>query len=404
MAAEFPQRNYRMTDAELGMFVSNLCITLTRDLTDLTVFGVTAPKIAALKALGDAFEVFTSDSVALANIIGATEAKNTTVESLKEGIRNMALRCQIKWGAKSHQEKSLDITGLNDLNNKELLFVARRVHGQMTLFLPDLADLGLTEAVLDEYLDLIELSETKLNEQATQINTRDIMTKNRILKGNELYTEAVNYCNIGKRVYAMTDPAKYNDYIIYDSFSAGSLTSPENLTVDVITMIFTWDAVENATSYQLETSIVGTDWEEIYSGEENFVNYVPPVEGLRQYRVRARNSSGYGPSSVVMYYNYVAILPAPGYISLSVINATTGAIALNWEEVATAEFYRLYHSQVALNAPDPGEYTMLGEFTVASYSGNVNTGYRHWFQVVSGNSEKLSVASDAVYVDMPLVP
>ena len=404
MAAEFPQRNYRMTDAELGMFVSNLCITLTRDLTDLTVFGVTAPKIAALKALGDAFEVFTSDSVALANIIGATEAKNTTVESLKEGIRNMALRCQIKWGAKSHQEKSLDITGLNDLNNKELLFVARRVHGQMTLFLPDLADLGLTEAVLDEYLDLIELSETKLNEQATQINTRDIMTKNRILKGNELYTEAVNYCNIGKRVYAMTDPAKYNDYIIYDSFSAGSLTAPENLTVDVSTMIFTWDAVENATSYQLETSIVGAEWEEIYSGAENFVNYVPPVEGLSQYRVRARNSNGYGPSSVVMHYNYVAILPAPGYISLSVINATTGAIALNWEEVATAEFFRLYHSQTALNAPDPGEYTMLGEFTVASYSGTVNTGYRHWFQVVSGNSEKLSVASDAVYVDMPLVP
>jgi hypothetical protein len=47
---------------------------------------------------------------------------------------------------------------------------------------------------------------------------------------------------------------------------------------------------------------------------------------------------------------------------------------------------------------------MLGEFTVASYSGTVNTGYRHWFQVVSGNSQKLSVASDGVSVDMPLVP
>jgi hypothetical protein len=50
-------------------------------------------------------------------------------------------------------------------------------------------------------------------------------------------------------------------------------------------------------------------------------------------------------------------------------------------------------------------YTLVGEYTTASYSGTVPTGYRYWFYVISGSSEEmLSVASDAVYVDMPLVP
>ena len=57
MATINVQRNYNLTDAELCMFTSNLCNFLTRDLLDFASFGVTALKIAALKALGDAFEV-----------------------------------------------------------------------------------------------------------------------------------------------------------------------------------------------------------------------------------------------------------------------------------------------------------------------------------------------------------
>ncbi|MDT3738183.1 MAG: fibronectin type III domain-containing protein [Candidatus Kapabacteria bacterium] len=404
MATTELRRNYKMTDAQLCMFASNLCNFLTRDILDFSAIGLSAPAIASFKALGDAFEVFSPDGSIIGDVMITTENKKSLREQVEETIRTMALRVEQKWGTNSGKYRRLDIRTPSILADDSLLVMSRTVHAKMVEYQPDLVDLGLTPELLDDYEDLNEQFELAKNAQSDAVALRDVKKDERINKGNELYKMVTFYCNYGKIIYSKTNPAKYNDYVIYDSFVAGTLIAPENLTVDVITMIFTWDAVENATSYQLETSIVGTDWEEIYSGEENFVNYVPPVEGLRQYRVRARNSSGYGPSSVVMYYNYVAILPAPGYISLSVINAATGAIALNWEEVASAEFYRLYHSQTALNAPDPGEYTMLGEFTVASYSGTVNTGYRHWFQVVSGNSQKLSVASDGVSVDMPLVP
>ena len=61
MALEMIGRNYSMSVADLAMFTSNLCNHLTTDLPQLGLFGVTAPKILELKALGDAFEVYPSD-------------------------------------------------------------------------------------------------------------------------------------------------------------------------------------------------------------------------------------------------------------------------------------------------------------------------------------------------------
>ena len=200
MAVSNSFRNYKLTDAELCMFTSNLCNTMTRDLADLTDFGITAPKIAALKALGDAFEVLPSDEVLLAYVIAATEAKTAKAESVKETIRNMVTRCQIKWGADSWQEKSLAVKGMNNFTDDSLLVCARRVHSQMTTFLPDLADTGLTQAMLDDMADLNDELEVAKNTQYTKTSEREKDTEVRINDGNELYALVATYCEIGKRV------------------------------------------------------------------------------------------------------------------------------------------------------------------------------------------------------------
>ncbi|MDT3740216.1 MAG: hypothetical protein RO257_12045 [Candidatus Kapabacteria bacterium] len=404
MATTELRRNYKMTDAQLCMFASNLCNFLTRDILDFSAIGLSAPAIASFKALGDAFEVFSPDGSIIGDVMITTENKKSLREQVEETIRTMALRVEQKWGTNSGKYRRLDIRTPSILTDDSLLVMSRTVHSKIVEYQPDLVDLGLTPELLDDYEDLNEQFELAKNAQSDAVALRDVKKDERINKGNELYKMVTFYCNYGKIIYSKTNPAKYNDYVIYDSFVAGSLTAPENLSVDVSTMTFSVDPVPNAVSYSIESSLTGQEWSVIYSGPDNFVMYVPENEGLRMYRSRCHNSGGYSDYGPIMYYNYVSVLAQPGYTSLTVINANTGAVALNWEEVASAEFYRLFHSQTALNAPDPGEYTMLGEFTVASYSGNVNTGYRHWFQVVSGNSQKLSVASDAVYVDMPLVP
>jgi hypothetical protein len=219
MAHQSEQREYRFTNADLCMFTSNLCNTLTRDLSDLIEFGITAPKIAALKALGDAFEVLPTDEVLLANIIAATKVKLAKMDLVREEIRNMITRCQSKWGAGSWQEKSLGVKGMNRFSEDSLLIAARRTHMQMTVFLPDLADNGLTPAVLDAFEVLNNELEVAKNEQFDKVAEREIATTNRIEKGNELYALDATYCEIGKRVYAKTSPAKYNNYIVYTKAS-----------------------------------------------------------------------------------------------------------------------------------------------------------------------------------------
>jgi hypothetical protein len=47
--------------------------------------------------------------------------------------------------------------------------------------------------------------------------TREEETENRIIKGNTLYTELVLVCEMGKSIWAEESPAKYQDYVIYET-------------------------------------------------------------------------------------------------------------------------------------------------------------------------------------------
>lgn len=329
------------------------------------------------------------------------------MESHKQHYQKLLLHVDFAWPG--------DVTKLK-VFGKNLYDEARRVPAKMVNLLQDtyreanstaykaaLIAAGFVQAditLLDTYADGLQ---NKLNEQQSFIRHSATRAEERAVAFNKVWDVMTQISGASKLIFTES-PAKIGYYLLYPEGSGSEpLTAPENLTVDVATMIFSWDPVEGASEYQLEMAI-GTEWEVIYTGADNFVNYVPPASGIRQYRALAKSGSNVSDYSLLMMYNHVAILPSPGYISLSVTNATTGELSILWESVNEATFYRLFHSQVALGAPAAGEYTLVGEYPTASYADAFPTNYRHWFHVVAGNSELLSTASDSVYVDMPLVP
>ena len=188
---------------------------------------------------------------------------------------------------------------MNQFIEDTLLAVARRVHEQMTEFLPDLGDFGLTKQVLDDFAALNEAFEAAKNELSLKVSEREFVTKDRIEKGNELYKSVVEFCEIGKRVYAKKNTAKYNDYIIYTP-SAGGLKPPTGLKYLIEQNTAMWDAVENATSYELQYSPDEAKWSEAYSGADTMVHYFPPQGGTAFFRCRARNANGFGEFSEVL--------------------------------------------------------------------------------------------------------
>ena len=400
MSTNVDFRNYKMTDGELCSFTSNLCNILTRDLTSLSIFGMSAPKIAALKTLGNAFELFTTDEVYLAHIIAATETKNAVIANLREEIRNMVLRCQIKWGANSSQEKALSVSNLSKLNDDSLLVTARRVHEQMTVFLSDLSGLGLTQDLLDDFEDLYQSFEDAINNQKDKVNERDIKTKERIKNGNELYDVVSNYCEIGKRVFEMSDPARYNDYIIYVTSSPGSLTAPTDLRFNFLQLKFFWEMVDNASSYQVEASTDGSNFFEIYAGSDTECAYTPIQENFMWYRARARNANGFGPYCDVLKQGYYAeTLPPPSNIQIEIISGSTNSIKLSWSEVASSTNYKLFRSTVEIGS-GAGTFVFISQVETNEFIETVASGHRYYYHLTAENGNQWSVISSNVFIDV----
>ena len=60
-----------------------------------------------------------------------------------------------------------------------------------------------------------------------------------------------------------------NFFLLYpDTGTVGKLTAPQNFMFDPVNYEFTWDAVENATSYEFQESPDGVNWTEYWSGAE----------------------------------------------------------------------------------------------------------------------------------------
>lgn len=254
------KRDYTMSDPDLCMFTSNLVITMTRDQAQFTTRGVTAAMVTALKTLGDAFEVFPPDAYYLNDVMMATETKNATRESLVLKLRAIIGYAKIKWGTSALQVKRFDAGEMTTEADKKFLTTCRLGVKVANEFLADLTPIGLTAAMITDLTTTANTFETNLNSISSAQANRDMKTQERITKGNELYSFVSRYCEIGKIIWEDVDPAKYNDYVIYDSGSS-SLPKPKNLVANEmggtpIKIRLTWDSVVGATDYDVYTSVV----------------------------------------------------------------------------------------------------------------------------------------------------
>lgn len=220
-------RNYRMKNADFAMLTIKLINALNTDLADLSEYGLTQQKINELEALNEAFMHYPPDNWMRGDIKNMARDKNQILENVKDAIRKMALRCRVKWGNGSLQEKSLGITGYGNFSDENLLFAAGRVHSQMTIFLPELSDEGLTQALLDNLAALNQALETALYNLKNKINERQVRTEERLKLGNEIYDLVTKYCEIGKNFYENTDSTKYKQYIIYHGVKKKSKKTEE---------------------------------------------------------------------------------------------------------------------------------------------------------------------------------
>ena len=396
-------RDFKLTYSELEEITRNLCIVLQRDLTDLSIFGLTSLNISNLSTLCDELSSMRSDIEYEGDAMVKTEAKDALAEQVRDQVRFMAARAEAAFGVSSAIYATFRFEDMTRLSDILLLECGRRVIRVANQYKTELASYGVTVASLGIFTDLCDDFSAALEAQEQAIDARSLAAVERARKGNVIYGFVTNYCNFGKKLYAKTNPAKYDDYIIYTSPSPGALTPPTGLSFTLSNMKISWNSVTNATSYSVEISQDGVAYSEIYSGVETNFIYLPVFFGYAYLRCRARNSLGYSDFSQVYNFSYYDVLPAPENLVISLVSGSSSMFQLVWSPVLSAASYKIYKSEVTLGDP-AGEYTYVTDVTGTVYSGNAVSGKRTWFVLKALNATQMSSFSDAVYLDVAAGP
>jgi hypothetical protein len=146
-----------------------------------------------------------------------TEKKDSAAERLKTAIRSLMTRVEMKYNNRSGRYRKFGTAKMGDMSDAQLLFCGRRVVRVARQQMDFLEETGLNETIIQRVADACKDFELSMNIQQDRIADRDIAVENRTEQGNKMYLELVVLCNIGKDIWADTDPVKYENYCIYES-------------------------------------------------------------------------------------------------------------------------------------------------------------------------------------------
>lgn len=399
MSNKETQKKFSFSYVELIQISKNLCVVLTRDLADLTIFGITAASITNLSDLTSDFENSRNDMEYEGDVMIRTEAKNVCADKVHDQLRFMNARAESAFGLNSTIYATFKFVNFYVQTDKELLDSFLRIIRMANQYITELAPYGVTPALITSLNTLATEFSDAILAQEDAIDNRRLASSNRLEAANEIYDYVNSYSNFGKKFYSKSDPAKYADYVLYEK-TPGTLAAPKNLRFFRGSKIFIWDVVANATSYALEMSLDQLEWTQIFYEEWNETTYDLP-DGFSYYRVRAHNSGGFGDYSEVLAIEYYAHLQTPQNFQLQLIESTPKKALCTCDPVPTAESYVTYMSVVAIGA-SPGEWSGAARNDIPEVINELVVGKRNYFQMEAQNEGQGSLKTAPLYLDVPL--
>ena len=216
-------RNYNFSDGLLKQIADEIALFLVRDKTPFLTRGINDERVNAFKVMITTFDEAPYDEELLGDVTEATKIKDTAGENLRIAIRTVRTVVENAFGVKDGKYRVYKFERLNNTPDEILHRLARTVvtvaRKQIVKY-PALAEEGLTDAMIDN-VETIDIDFDKyIDDQAAAIGERDIKKEERIILGNAVYKEMMKLCNVGKDLFASTDPARYHDYVIYNTPNA----------------------------------------------------------------------------------------------------------------------------------------------------------------------------------------
>jgi hypothetical protein len=213
-------REYNFPDSELKGIADSILSSAQRDGAELALRGVTAEKINMLQAMSSSLADIPTDEELAADISQVVAQKEVILENLRVLVRSVRTMAQNSYTANSPYYRCFHFEGMDDMRDEQLYFLGKRVMLEALDQLDVLSAEGLTTAMLDQVEQTLEGILVIVRAREVAEKARLIQTQLRIDAGNALYRDIIRLCNTARDIWASTNEAKYNDYIIYNT--AGS--------------------------------------------------------------------------------------------------------------------------------------------------------------------------------------
>lgn len=210
-------RNYHFPDAELVTTSNAKIAFMDRDKVQFSDYGISPAMVTALKAKVSLFSNFSTDTESLNDQTDATIAKDAKAAELKQELTSFMSRVAVKYAVKSAKYRKFGAGDISQKTDSDLLFTAKRVVRVGTPLLTELATNGVTAAMLTSITAHANSFENLLIDKEIKVGERDIQQEDRVEAGNLVYSDLIKYCSIGQAIWAATDVAKYNDFVVYNT-------------------------------------------------------------------------------------------------------------------------------------------------------------------------------------------
>jgi len=209
------QRIYHLSDPDMIEFIKKLIGFLENDLADFTAFDSTIDInfLNALKALAAEAAAIVSDNVVIDEMADYTLVLNHKMEECIELYQTLKYFIKKAFANVTIQNK----LGMNDFAEDS------KVHGKMVFFMRDLSEnignyktelmaVGCNEPNIDKVSVIYAELDAAHQKQESFKNDRIVITHDRIVKYNELWTETMKVVTPAKIIYK-NDLARLKRYL-----------------------------------------------------------------------------------------------------------------------------------------------------------------------------------------------
>ncbi len=199
-----------------------------RDAEHFLIYNVTPEGVLELKAKIQDLKSSGTDDEMLYEQVNQSIVKTEKTTHLRVGIRQLITLIETSLPENmAEQLIRFDVPYLSRLGTAELVNEAENIVRMAQKYGSELVTAGINATLVSNIATLAtELRQIDLQHKEALVN-RKIATKSRHEQANEIYSQIVKYCKIGRAIWMNTDKVLYDTYLLSNTMSSNPVETEE---------------------------------------------------------------------------------------------------------------------------------------------------------------------------------